>query len=281
MKTGLVVEGGATRAYYSVGVMDCLYNNGIYADYFIGVSAGIANGLSYISKQPGRNLIIGTEHNSKKEYMGFSHLIKTGNYYNIDYVFNKIPNELLPFDYDTFYNYKGEVYGCVTNLDTGLCEYFDMKKCSKDIKEVLASCALPLLFKPVEINGKLYYDGGISNSIPFKKALDDGCDKVIVILTRDRDYIKKTSPTVKISAQFFNKHKNFKDAMLKRADMYNKQRAELFELEKQGKVLVICPEDTSDWKRIDNSGEFVEKIYNQGYLQTEKMFDTIRDYLGI
>ncbi len=281
MKTGLVVEGGATRGYYTVGVMDCLLNNGIYTDYFIGVSAGIANGMSYISKQVGRNLVIGTEHNNKKEYMGLKHLIKTGNYYNVDYVFKKIPEELLPFDYDTFFSYPGEVYGCVTNLETGMCEYMDIKKCKKDIKEVLASCALPLLFKPVKIGDEWYYDGGISNSIPFKRALEDGCDKIIVVLTQDRSYIKKTSPTVKISAQMFNNHKNFKRAMLDRADMYNKQRAELFELEKQGKAFVICPDDTSDWKRIDKSAEFVEKIYNQGYRQTEKLFDDLRIYLGI
>ncbi len=279
MKTGLVVEGGATRGYYTVGVMDCLLENGIYSDYFIGVSAGIANGMSYISKQIGRNLEIGTVHNPKKEYMSFSNLVKTGNYYNVDYVFRRIPEELLPYDYDTFYNYKGDVYAVVTRLDTGECEYMDVKKCSKDIKEVIASCALPLLFKPVEINGKLYYDGGISNSIPFKKALDDGCDKIIVILTRDRGYIKKTTPTVKMAAQMFNKHIEFKQAMLNRADMYNKQRAELFDLERQGKAFVICPEDTSDWKRIDNSAEFVKAIYDQGYKQTEKIMNDLKLYL--
>lgn len=279
MKTGLVVEGGATRGYYTVGVMDCLLNNNIYTDYFIGVSAGIANGMSYISKQVGRGLEIGTVHNSKKEYMGFSNLIKTGNYYNIDYVFRRIPEEFLPYDYETFYNYKGDVYAVVTRLDTGECEYMDVKKCKRDIKEVIASCALPLLFKPVEINGTLYYDGGISNSIPFKKALEDGCDKIIVVLTRDRGYIKTTSPTVKLSAQMFNKHKNFKRAMLNRADMYNRQRAELFDLERQGKAFVICPEDTENWKRIDNSAEFVKSIYDQGYKQTEKLMNDLKLYL--
>lgn len=281
MKTAIVAEGGASRAYYTVGIMDALTEFNIYPDYFIGVSAGIANGVSYISRQFGRNLEIAEKYCPQKEYMGISHLIKDGNYYNIDYVFNTIPNKLLPFDYNTYYSFKGDIYCAVTNVKTGKCEYLRINNSSNNWKELVASCALPIMFKPVELNGNLYLDGGITNSIPYQKALNDGCDRVLVLLTRDRRYIKKTDLPTRAASFAYKKYPEFSKALLNRADMYNNQRKDLFKLEKQGKVKIICPDDTSSWKRISKDARYTKNIYNIGYNYTKNHIDEIKDYFGV
>ncbi len=272
MKLGLVLEGGASRAYFSVGVMDALIDLGIKADYIIGVSAGIANAISYASDQHGRNIEIGLSYLSDKRYMGYRHFLSKENksYYNIDFIFNQLPNIYVPFDYDAFKNYSGEIYAGVTSLDTGKCEYLKVDGTDKKWTAITASCALPLMFPPVEYNGKLYFDGGISNPIPFEKALEDGCDKIIAVLTRPRVFEMKTDPSVNLCRFLYRKHKGFSKALKERAEKYNILRERLFELEKQGKAIVITPDNTDKWKRTERDSKMIKQMYDEGYNKTIK-----------
>lgn len=130
MKTGIVLEGGAVRTIFSTGVCDALLTRDLLPDYVIGVSAGIAYGVSYVSKQSRRNLDIMVSYINDKRYMGFGNLLRRDNraYFGLDFVFGTIPNELIPFDYDTFAAYPGEVEAVVTNLDTGKAEYFPVER---------------------------------------------------------------------------------------------------------------------------------------------------------
>lgn len=188
----MVFEGGASRTAFSCGVMDAFLEEELMPDYFIGVSAGIAFGVSYLSKQKGRNLKLLEEYMADKRYMGLKYLFdrKKKSYYNIGFVFDEVPNKLLPFDYETFAGYKGVVEACVTNIHTGKAEYLKVPQ-SVEMKDTLvASCSLPILFQPVKIGRHYYLDGGIADSIPFRHALEEGCDKLIVVLTREHGYVK-------------------------------------------------------------------------------------------
>ena len=156
MKLGLVFEGGASRSLFSCGVMDALLEEEIFADYVIGVSAGIAYGSSYISRQKGRNLELSTKYMHDKRYMGIKHLLnpKNRSYYSMEFAFRQIPEKLVPFDFDAFSeNTKNKAaIAVVTNLETGKAEYKELSRDDWDyqIRLVWASCALPMLFKPSE-----------------------------------------------------------------------------------------------------------------------------------
>lgn len=283
MKTALVLEGGASRGMFSCGVMDALTDMEIMTDYVIGTSAGIANGASYVSGQRGRSLRIGIEYYSDKRYMGIKHLLNpfTRSYYNINFVFNEIPNKYDLFDYDAFDAYKGEVLACVTNIVTGQAEYLPVTSADKAWSTIVASCSLPIMFQPVELNGNLYMDGGMSDSIPYQKAIDDGCDKVIVVLTRERDYIKGEEPLQRLIGFLYKKYPRLLDRIANRHIDYNRCRDELFALEKDNKVFVIAPDDTKNFNRVEKNPDKLREIYNQGYDVTIRNKDKLKEYLGI
>lgn len=267
MKLGLVLEGGANRGNFSVGAMDVLMEQEVWADYVIGTSAGIANGVSYVSRQYGRGLKIATDHMPTKRYSGWRHLLNPRNrsLYNLQYVFNDLPNKLLPFDYEAYARFAGGVKAVTTNMRTGLPEYLECPRDDTECRYVMASCALPFLFPPVEIDGNLYMDGGISDPIPAQHALDDGCDKVIVITTRERDYVKGPEKALDIAAKSYRgQYPKFAEALTKRTECYNACRAHLFELEKVGRAFIIEPEDTKGFSRTEKDREKIYQLYMHG-----------------
>ena len=279
--TGLIVEGGASRTYFAVGVMDAMMEAGIEIDYIGGASAGIANGMSYTTKQIGRNIEIGTKHLPLKRYSGFIHLLNPFNrsLYNIDYVFNKIPNKLVPFDYAEFDKFKGVAEAAVTNVETGKCEYIPIKDPRKGWEIIVASCSLPLMFPIVKLNGKKYLDGGIADAVPFRRALDMGCNKIIVILSRERGYVKPQGKGEKLTSLLFKKYPGFSEALKNRSIMYNNQRKELFELEKEGKAFVIAPKDTTGWRRTENRAEKIRGMYDEGYKAGITYIEQIKNHI--
>ncbi len=281
LKTALVLEGGASRAYFSNGVMDCLMDNDIYANYVIGTSAGIANGLSYVSRQRGRSLELGKKYMNDKRYMGLKYMFKPGNrsYYNIKFVFEDLPNIYLPYDYEVFENFSGNVIAAVTNIKTGKAEYLEVPRKDRTWRAVVASCALPIMFQPVEIDGNLYMDGGMTDSIPFQKAIDDGCDRIIVVLTRERGYVKKDEPMQKLIDITYRRYPNLVRAIDNRAKMYNGERRRIFELERQGKLFVIEPETTGNFSRVESSPDALCALYEQGYKVADGRMNALKAYL--
>lgn len=276
--TGLVLEGGASRGYFTVGALDALIDIGFKTDFLVGTSAGIANGISYVSNQRGRGLKIGLEYLQDKRYMGLRHLInpKKRSYYNVDFVFDELPNKLLPFDKEAYDNSGCRVVAALTNLETGKCEYHDVTSDDRKWKKVVASCALPIMFQPVEIDGQLYMDGGITDAIPFQRAIDEGCEKIIVIITRERSYIKDLEPAIGISRFLYRKYPNFKKALGNRTEMYNQAHQRLLELEKEGRIILIAPEeDTSLWRRTEKRPAEIQKMYDTGYKTVMKYKDKI------
>lgn len=283
MKIGLVLEGGAHRTVFSCGVMDALLDSGIHADYVIGSSAGITYAISYISRQHGRNREMLRRYVRNPKYAGFQHLLNPFNraYYNLRFLFDTIPNKLLPFDYTTFYKFKGEALAAVTNIRTGQAEYLKVTGDDPQWRVLQATCALPLLFPPIAINGEKYADGGVADSIPFDKAISDGCDRTIVVLTRERSYRKKQESMMNFAAkQQRRKHPEYAEAMLLRHERYNEAIDKLSQLSQNGEVYVIAPEDTLGVGRTDKRVDRLMALYAQGYACTMQQMPSLRKYLS-
>ena len=280
MKTGLVLEGGALRAIFSSGVCDGLLEGNVMADYVVGVSAGIAYGVSYLSRQPRRNLEVVTRFANDRRYMGMNNLADKENqsYFGLKFAYDTIPNELVPFDYDTFEAYPGQVEAVMTNLNTGGAEYVEVPRRDKESLVLQASCAMPLMFPIYEIDEKPCLDGGVADSIPWQRALDQGCDRVLVVLTRTRDYVRKQDKAMPLIRRRYKEYPEFVRAMEQRAERYNESRRQLFELEKQGKILVIAPSSTLGVARTERNTEKLRLLWAEGYQEAVDRMEEIRDY---
>ncbi len=279
---GLVLEGGANRTYYTVGVLDAFIENGIKADFIVGVSAGIANGVSFVSGQFGRNLKLGMDYITDKRYMGVKYFFLKNNrsYYNIDFIFKEIPSVHVPFDYEAFASYDGDVYAVVTNVSNGTSEYLKVDDYAVSWKTILASCALPLMFKPVEIDGKLYMDGGCSDPLPVKFAYDNGCDKVITILTRERAYSKQSGAESRVSSFLFSKNREFAEVLKNRNTIYNNSKKYIFDKEKEGNAFVLSPRDTKGWKRTERNPKMLKLMYDEGYSDAIQRMDELKNFIN-
>lgn len=281
MKIGIIFEGGASRTYFSCGVIDALLDEKIYADYVIGVSAGISFGVSYCSRQKERNLRILEQYEEKGIYQGFHHMFRKSNksYYNLDFVFGEVPNKLVPFDFEAFKNHEGDCLAVVTNIDTGLPEYIPVIPDDKCFTALRATCAIPILFQPVEINGKYYLDGGMSDSIPFDKAFEDGCDKVIAVLTRPRGYRKSKESTTSIINLKYKKYPKLMESFKNRPETYNKQIERLEALEKEGKALLLAPEETFGIGRFEKRKAKLIPFYRYGYDYAMRNMEKIKEFI--
>lgn len=274
------MEGGASRTVFSCGVTDLFLEEGLMPDYFAGVSAGIAYGVSYLSGQKGRNRKIVEKYMPDKRYMGMKYLLdhKMKSYYNIPFVFGEVPNKLLPFDFEAFAAFRGEVEAVVTNIRTGRAEYLPVPRDDKDFSVIVASCALPVLFQPVKIGKRYYLDGGVSDSVPYLRAFEKGCDKVVVILTRTRNYVKKTGQSVRAASKLYRNFPQFAESLKNRADAYNRCMRRLYQAEKEGSVFVIAPREMGVG-RTESSPEKLLKLYEEGYRQAKEEMPALRAYL--
>lgn len=280
MKTGIVFEGGAYRTLFSCGVMDAFIEKDIYPDYVIGTSAGAAYSTSYLSKQKGRMLDVILKYGHDKRYFGINNIVDAKNrcIYNLKFSYETIPNELIPFDYDAFKAWGGEFYAVCTNVETGKAEYFPYTGDDRTNTVLKATCALPMLFPYIYIDGVPYLDGGLSDSIPFEKALADGCDRLVVVLTREQGYKKTTSSSAKIMARTYVKYPELSKDLLKRAGRYNRCIRRLEKMEKEGKLIVIRPTSTKGFSRLEHDQQKILNLYADGYNKGLEISDKVKDY---
>ena len=279
MKTGLVLEGGALRTIFSSGVCDAFLDAGLpMPDYTIGVSAGIAYGVSYLSRQSRRNLDLLMHYANDRRYMGWGNFFDPRNrsYFGLKFAYETIPNELVPFDYDAFEAYPGQAEAVVTNLLTGQPEYRPVPRRDENFRLLQATCAMPVLFQPIRLDGGIpYLDGGCSDAIPWKRALEVGCDRVVVVLTRERGYRKEPEQLMPLFRRVYRKYPAFVEDLRTRAERYNQCRAELFALEEAGKVLVIEPKDTRGFSRTERDRKKILALWQEGYFAAHRRAEEV------
>ncbi|MBO5734102.1 MAG: patatin family protein [Clostridia bacterium] len=280
MKRGLILEGGAMRGMFTAGVLDVLMENDIEFDGVIGVSAGATFGCNYITKQIGRTIRYNKKYCRDKRYCSFRSLIKTGDLFGEDFCYNKIPNELDPFDNDAFRKSDVEFYIVTTDIETGEAVY---KKYDVDDPECLlwmrASASMPLASRIVEADGRKMLDGGMADSIPVKAFEDMGYNKNVVVLTQPEAYKKEKNKVLPIIRLKYKKFPKLIEVMEKRHIMYNETKAYIKEKEARGELFVIRPEEKLDVGHIEHNADKLEKTYQAGRKVAEKNLDKLKEYL--
>lgn len=246
-KIGVVDVGGGLRGIYAAGVFDYCMDQKIHFDLGIGVSAGSANLASYAARQRGRNYKFYTEYAFRKQYMGLGNFLRKKNFVDLDYVYGTLSNGdgEDPLDYAALRDSPMEFYVVATNAKDGRAKYFDKSDLHQDDYNILkASSAIPFACTPYEIQGNLYFDGALGDPVPFEKAFQWGCDRVVVILTKPQDVLRDPTKDEKIAAFIRKKYPAAAQKLCQRAQRYNESVAQAKQYAKQGKVLIIAPDDT-------------------------------------
>jgi len=277
---GLVLEGGAMRGMFTCGVLDVFMEQGITFDGAIGVSAGATFGCNLKSKQIGRAIRYNLRFAKDPRYCSFRSLLKTGDLYNADFCYRQLPDELDIFDRKTFRENPLEFYLVVTDIESGEPVYFKMKDGeAAELEWMRASASMPLVSKPVCIDGHKYLDGGISDSIPLKYFEKIGYDKNVVILTQPRNYRKKKSRIQFLMKLLLAKYPELYKAMKNRPESYNEQTAYVFEQEAKGSAFVICPEESLGISRTEDNVDELKRVYELGRQTATAKLSAVKEFL--
>ena len=278
MKTGLVIEGGGVRGIYAAGVLDAFMEAGLTFDGVIGVSAGAIHGCSFVSEQKGRSLRYYKKYSSDPRFMSFRNWLKTGNLVDTDFCYHELPDKLDLFDHDAFEKNETKFYVTCSNVETGKAEYIHLTDMRKEIDYLRASASLPYFSEIVEINGKKYLDGGVSDSIPIDAFRKLGYGRNVVVLTRDKSYRKKPEMK-KLSSAVYRKYPKFISALHERHTSYNRTLKRIMELEKQGEIFVIRPVKPLEVGRMEKDPKKVEETYLAGYKDARRKMKELKNWL--
>lgn len=276
----LILEGGTFRPIFSSGIMDAFVDAGIEIPYVIGVSAGITDGFSYVSKQTKRNYNILMNFRHDKRYISVKNYLSDKSLFGLKFAYETVANEIYPFDFDTFLKSPTIIKVGVTNAKTGKSEYLDGKKLDKQCTMLKATCAIPFVFPVIHLNGKEYYDGGICDPIPILKAIEDGNKKHIIILTRDKDYQKTLSKAnVLASRALKKKYPLLVEPLLKRHITYNETIQYCEKLEKEGQAMILRPTKEINIESFEKDLDKIDKLYHYGYDLAMKRMDEIKEFI--
>ncbi|MCD8260149.1 MAG: patatin family protein [Bacteroides sp.] len=275
-KTGLVLEGGGMRGVFTCGILDYLMDHDIRFSYTIGVSAGACNGLSYLSKQRGRARYSNIDLLEKYDYIGLKHLLRQRNILDFDLLFEKFPEYILPYDYDTYFASKERFVMITTNCLSGRADYFEEKQCKRRMSDIVrASSSLPYVCPIMYVDGIPMLDGGIVDSIPVERAIEDGFTHNVVVLTRNKGY-RKTGVDRKVPRFLYKEYPRLRVALSNRGKVYNRQLELVERLEEEGKITVIRPEKPVVVDRIERDIKKLTDLYEEGYECARRMFEPDR-----
>ena len=270
-KTGLVLEGGGMRGVFTSGVLDAFMKYDVNFSYIVAVSAGACNGLSYVSRQPRRARMSNIDMLVKYDYIGLRHLVTQGCIFDPELLYDRFPNELVPYDYDTYFSSQSTFEMVVTNCNTGRAEYLTEK--SGDRQRLLdicrASSSLPYVSKVIDVDGLPYLDGGIVDSIPVQRAIEMGHERNVLVLTRNRGY-RNTSRDRKIPRFIYKKYPRLRVALSRRIAEYNRQLEMVEDMEDRGIVDVIRPQRPMDVGRMEKDEKKLEALYEEGFVLGEQ-----------
>ena len=280
MKIGLIDVGGGMRGTYATGILDFCLENNINFDCCIGLSAGSTNLISFLAGQKGRNYRYYFDYAFRKEYCGVKCWLKDRNYLNLNYIYGALANTggEDPLDYEALMKNPAEFFVVAENSITGETKYFSKEDIKQDDYRILsASCNIPVLNRPVVIDGESYFDGGFADPVPIKKALKEGCDKIVLILTRLID-IPRSPTRDGIFAKFLKiKYPKAAERLKNRAKDYNESIEYAKELEKEGKVLILSPKDVYGLDTLTRDKDAMIKLYNDGKKDAEKIISWLEN----
>lgn len=263
--TGLVLEGGGMRGVFTCGVLDSFMDRGIRFPYTIGVSAGACNGLSYMSGQRGRAKYSNIDLLDKYQYIGLKHLLKNRNIMDFDLLFQKFPEHILPYDYETYFRSPERFVMVTTNCVTGEANYFEEKQSKTRVIDIVrASSSLPIVCPIAYVDGLPMLDGGVVDSIPLIRARQDGFTHNVVVLTRNRGY-RKESKDIRVPSFLYRKYPKMREALSHRSSVYNEQLDLVERMEDAGEITVIRPQKPIVVDRIERDIQKLNDLYEEGY----------------
>ena len=279
-KVALVLEGGSFRGQFTAGVLDVLMENGVEVAACYGTSAGALNGLSFKSRQIGRTNRINLAFCNDSRYMGAQSLISTGSMVGYDFMLNDVQDRLDPFDNDAYLANPMEMWACATDIVFGTAAYLPVRNATLDIDYVRASTSLPLVTQPVEVDGHLYMDGGTADSVPVEHALEDaGFDRAIVVLTRERGYVKEPYGQLGLARRMYAGYPYLLEAIENRHERYNEQREHIWEYERAGRALVLAPPTPVEVGHVEHDPVKLLELYLQGRQEAVRRLDEIRAFV--
>lgn len=270
-KTGLVLEGGGMRGVFTSGVLDAFMKYDVNFSYIVAVSAGACNGLSYVSRQPRRARFSNIDMMVKYDYIGLRHLVTQGCIFDPELLYDRFPNELIPYDYDAYFASPSTFEMVVTNCNTGRAEYLTEKSGNRQrlLDICRASSSLPYVSKVIDVDGQPYLDGGIVDSIPVQRAIDMGHERNVLVLTRNRGY-RNTSRDRKIPKFIYKKYPRLRVTLSRRIAEYNRQLQMVEDMEDRGVVDVIRPLRPMDVDRMEKDEKKLEALYEEGFMLGEE-----------
>lgn len=264
-KTGLVLEGGGMRGVFTSGVLDAFMKHDLYFRYIVAVSAGACNGMSYVSRQPRRARISNIDYLARYKYIGIRHLVTQGCIFDRELLYDKFPNQLLPFDFDEYFKHAKGFEIVTTNCLTGKAMYLsETSDRQRSLDIVRASSSLPYVSKIVTVDGIPMLDGGIIDSIPINRAIETGHEHNVVILTRNKGW-RDTGKDRKVPAFIYKNYPRLRVALSHRHVVYNQQIDLIDRLEAEGKITCIRPMRPMEVGRIENDVEKLERLYEEGF----------------
>lgn len=269
-KTALVLEGGGMRGVFTSGVLDAFMKHDLTFPYVVAVSAGACNGMSYVSHQPRRARISNIDYLARYKYIGLRHLVTQGCIFDRELLYDKFPNQYLPFDFDTFFSspmtFEMVTTNCLTGQPMYLSERHDRQR-ALDI--VRASSSLPFVSKIVDVDGIPMLDGGIVDSIPLQHAIDMGHPTNVLVLTRNRGY-RDSGKDMKIPRFIYRKYPRLRVVLSRRLAAYNAQLEYVERMEDEGRVICIRPERPMEVDRIEKDIAKLERLYEEGFALGER-----------
>ena len=280
MKVGLVLEGGGMRALFTAGVLDALLDvKELDIDGIVGVSAGALFGVNYVSGQKERAIRYNKKYARDKRYMGLYSWITTGNAVNEEFAFYEIPFKLDVFDQEKFKHSKIDFYVVMTNVESGKPEYVLIKDVFKQMEYLRATSALPFASKIIEINGKKYLDGGISDSIPIDYCESLGYDKIILVLTRPENTHKEDKLNF-LYKLVYRKYPNLIERLINMGKDYEIVLKKIKDLENENKIFVIRPPKVLKIGRLEKNEDKIQNVYDIGLNTGIKEKDNLLKYLN-
>lgn len=278
--TALILEGGGMRGVYTAGVLRCFADMGMVFPYIVAVSMGACNGSNYVSGQHERNRIVNTRFVHQRRFMSYRRLLGGGELFNTPFIFDTLPNALVPFDMDAFVNSGQRFVIVATDARTGEARYFDKDDVGRDFLTVLrASCALPLVQRPVTFNGDVLMDGGLADSVPIDRSIADGNRRHMLVLTQPQGYRKKPSRLVKLMKIRYPGLTGVARALASRHHQYNASMARIDRLAAEGRALVIRPETPLGIGRADRRRPRLMNGYDRGYNDAARCATAIKAFL--
>lgn len=277
----LILEGGAMRSVYTAAVLDVFLQHQIEFPYLIGVSAGALTAANYVSKQAGRSICANIDHVRDPRYIGLRHLIREGSIFHFDFLFGQPLNEWMPFDHDTFFHSRQKFLIQTTNCLTGAPLYLNYTSYEELTKALTASSSLPILAPITYVGDTPCLDGGISDAIPFDKAMEDGYEKIVIVLTRDKNFRKKNSPLLnQILRLRYRNYPNLVEKLCTMSRRYNDMLDQIDTLTEMGRVFTIRPQKPVKISRMEKNQKKLRALYERGIADAQRELDAMSRYLS-